>query len=72
MFCITITEIDDAIYLCVASTDQGNKEDDKEPNLEELVPKEYHDFLPLFQKKMAEKLPPHRPIDHKIPLQEGK
>ena len=36
--------------------------------LKELVPEVYHDFLDLFEKKEADKLPPHRPIDHTIPL----
>jgi len=39
--------------------------------LEEYVPKEYHDFLPLFAEALAKTLPPHRSYDHKIPLREG-
>ena len=34
-----------------------------------LVPSQYHDFLPLFTKKGADKLPPHRYVDHEIPLE---
>ena len=34
-----------------------------------LVPSQYHDFLPLFTKKEADKLPPHRYVDHEIPLE---
>jgi len=39
--------------------------------LEEYVPKQYHDFLPLFSEAEAKILPPHRSYDHKIPLSEG-
>ena len=42
-----------------------------EKSLEEVIPKEYHEFLPLFSKVIAETLPPHQPYDHKIKLQEG-
>jgi hypothetical protein len=37
----------------------------------EKLPKEYHEFLDVFSKKEADKLPPHRPYDHKIQLKEG-
>jgi hypothetical protein len=39
--------------------------------LHDLVPKDYHSFLPLFRKANADKLPPHRAHDHKIDLKEG-
>jgi hypothetical protein len=46
--------------------------DFKEKPLEELVPKQYHEFLPLFSKVLADRLPPHRPnIDHEVRLKEG-
>jgi len=32
---------------------------------------EYHEFLPLFKKTIAEVLPPHHSYNHKIPLKEG-
>ena len=35
------------------------------------VPPEYHKYLPLFRKVNADQLPPHRPYDHQIELQEG-
>ena len=35
------------------------------------MPKDYHEYLPLFKKAVAEVLPLHRPYDHKIPLREG-
>lgn len=37
-----------------------------------LVPHEYHEFLPMFSEKKARNLPPHRYVDHEIPLMEGK
>jgi len=39
--------------------------------LKSLIPPEYHSFLPLFYESIANKLPPHRPYDHRIPLKEG-
>src|SRR6202140_4720638 len=35
------------------------------------IPSEYHEFTELFSKREAEKLPPHRPYDHEIPLVPG-
>ena len=44
----------------------------KERPQEEIIPKQYHEFLPLFSKVLADKLPPHRPsIDHEVRLKEG-
>ena len=40
-------------------------------NLKEIVPVDYHEFLPLFDEVIARELPPHRPYDHLIPLKEG-
>jgi hypothetical protein len=33
----------------------------QEKPLEEVISKEYHEFLPLFSKAIAETLPPHDP-----------
>ena len=35
------------------------------------VPKEYHDFADVFSEVKANKLPPHRPYDLKINIEEG-
>jgi len=44
----------------------------KERPLEEIVPEQYHEFLPLFNKVLADPLPPHRPhIDHEVRLNQG-
>jgi hypothetical protein len=46
--------------------------DKPEPELAaRLVPPEYHEFLPLFSTKEARVLPPHRYVDHAIPLLPG-
>ena len=37
-----------------------------------LIPDKYHEFIDLFSEKATEKLPPHQPHDHLIPLLEGK
>lgn len=37
----------------------------------EKLPIEYHEFLDVFSKKQADKLPPHRTYDHMIQLKEG-
>jgi hypothetical protein len=44
----------------------------KEKPLEEVIPQQYHEFLPLFSKVLADRLPLHRPnIDHEVRLREG-
>jgi len=45
----------------------------KERPRQEIVPKQYHEFLPLFDKILADRLPPHRPgIVHSVSLEVGK
>jgi hypothetical protein len=40
--------------------------------LTEIVPEQYLEFLPLFSKVMADRLPPHRPAnDQEISLNNG-
>jgi Reverse transcriptase (RNA-dependent DNA polymerase)/Retroviral aspartyl protease len=40
----------------------------EEETLKRTVPKEYHDLIRVFSKAESDKLPPHRPYDHKIKL----
>jgi hypothetical protein len=40
-------------------------------NILDIIPPEYHKFLPLFSEAKANKLPPHRPYDYRIPRKEG-
>ena len=66
---MTIAEIDRAIArLDGAVVDEGAEE---EVRIRALVPKEYHEFLPLFTEAVHNVLPPHRIYDHSIPLKEG-
>jgi hypothetical protein len=44
------------------------KEDDKKPDIRTIVLPEYYDYLKIFKKANADKLPPHHPSDHTIPL----
>jgi hypothetical protein len=39
--------------------------------VEELVPKTYHDYLSVFQKKESERMPKRKPWDHSIELKPG-
>jgi hypothetical protein len=43
----------------------------KKPAISEIVPPEYHQYLPLFSEAEANKLRPHRPYDHRIPLKDN-
>jgi hypothetical protein len=44
----------------------------KEKPLEEVIPQQYHEFVPLFSKVFVDRLPPHRRnIDHEVRLREG-
>ncbi|SPC63716.1 uncharacterized protein UHOD_11307 [Ustilago sp. UG-2017b] len=40
--------------------------------LSDIIPPEYHQYLDVFSRVEADKLPPHRTYDHPIPLEEGK
>jgi hypothetical protein len=44
---------------------------DNNPNIKAIVPPEYHQYLKIFEKVNADKLPPHHPYDHKTPLEDG-
>ena len=43
----------------------------KEPDIND-IPEEYREFTKVFSKEEADKLPPHREYDHRIPIEEGK
>lgn len=41
-------------------------------DMRKTIPSDYHEYIDLFLKEVADaKLPPHRYIDHEIPLEEG-
>jgi len=67
-FKTTLFELDRALHNY--ENKDNNKPATEENRIKELVPEDYHKFLPLFKKAVAEVLPPHRPYDHKIPLRE--
>jgi len=44
----------------------------KQRSMEEIVPEQYHKFLPVFSKVQTDQLPPYRPgIDHDLRFNEG-
>src|SRR5271170_6204780 len=49
----------------------AEKEGKKEIPVEELVPKDLHDFLDVFNEKQADRFPDSRSWDHKIEIKEG-
>lgn len=65
------------IYAVSVSDIRQYLESDEKSEFEEKqelyrkIPSEYHDLLPLFTKKEADKLPPHRYIDHVIEIEQG-
>ena len=60
------TSITQAVELASMQTDEAPPD----PDLS-TIPPEYHEFADLFSKKEADMLPPHRPYDHRIPLEPG-
>ena len=52
-------------------TQDSERKKTEQEILEEVVPPEYHDFANVFSEGEAKTLPPHRPYDHKIDLEEG-
>ena len=62
----------DSFELCFHSLDiQANSAKLAEASNLSNVPSEYHKFADIFSKTKAETLPPHRPYDLKINLEEG-
>jgi hypothetical protein len=51
--------------------EQAEKPTVKEPDIND-IPEEYREFTKVFSKEEADKLPPHREYDHRIPIEEGK
>jgi hypothetical protein len=60
-YAVTLYEINKAL----------EAKDLQEKPLEEIIPKEYYKFLPLFIKVIAEMLRLHQSYDHKMMLHEG-
>jgi len=55
----------------VATQETSDPDPDPDPDLS-TIPPEYQEFVDLFSKKEADKLPVHRTYDHEIPLEPGK
>ena len=53
------------------TTLETRTQETEEEVIRKHVPKEYHDFLPLFKKALAKGLLPYRLYDYKILLKEG-
>ena len=81
IFTTTVYQIDRLIKeydrerdrLYAASLGHGSryKEESEEDKIKWLLPKEYHDFVPVFKKVVADVRPSHQQYDHKITLKEG-
>jgi transposase InsO family protein len=61
---IPVTETESA---SAAQTSSSGDEEDPMAR----VPPEYHDYADVFSEQEARHLPPHRPYDHKIDLEDG-
>jgi hypothetical protein len=48
-----------------------NRKNIEQGDLKSHVTPEFHEFLPLFVKVVADCMPPHRIYDHRIPLKQG-
>ena len=72
-FRLATEQEDSQVFLLAMSSIQEPIDPAKHPDyLANLVPSQYHDYLPLFTKQGADKLPPHRYVDHEIPLEVDK
>lgn len=60
LFAVTIEQIDDILKVAPA------------PDPVTVLPEEIREFADVFSPKDADKLPPHRPYDHHIQLEDGK
>ena len=56
-----------------SATDLAAVANSKKPELtpEEIVPKDYHEFLDVFDEEKANRFPESRPYDHKIKTKTG-
>ncbi len=71
-FAIIVTEIDRLLKTARNKPEDVNLQElSHEEILKEVkakLPSKYHDYLDVFDRAMADQLPPHRPYDHKIEL----
>ena len=63
---IGINKINVATELPIEENKKKTKKMDKE-----LIPKEYHEYLDVFNEEKAARFPESKPWDHKIEMKEG-
>ena len=66
LFAVSLKFVEDALKR------KTSKPKETPDSLRKMVPSDYHDFLDLFAEAGANKLPPHRYVDHGIELEPGK
>lgn len=63
VFAVSLADVEKALSLKAPKTEQ---------ELRTHIPAQFHDLLPLFMKKEADKLNPHKPgVDHKIKIKDA-
>ena len=72
-FCLATEQEDSQVFFLAMSSIQEPTDPAKHSDYPaNLVHSQYHDFLLLSTKKGADKLPPHRYVDHETPLEADK
>jgi Reverse transcriptase (RNA-dependent DNA polymerase)/RNase H-like domain found in reverse transcriptase len=63
LFSVTLKDVERALQI---------KKNPSAEDIKKKLPADYHEYVDVFSRDLAETLPPHRPgIDHSIPLQTG-
>jgi len=71
IFAMSLYDINKALETPIPNPEDTEQAEPQEyERLKSLIPPEYHSFLPLFCVSIVNKLPPHRPYNHCIPLKE--
>ena len=71
LFSITLSELNkqlSELKNSIQLNEISRMTEDKQKNLRIKVPKEFHDFLNVFDRKAVKVLPPNRTYDHKIEI----
>src|SRR6266567_6825675 len=68
VFSVTMRDIDTATRLGRTHRTLHAAAAKMDKDVKTLVPEHFHDFLHVFEKGKAQKLPPHRSYDHSMPL----
>lgn len=67
----TEATLEDGDTLIAVSWTEEEPDQERKP-IAEVIPDYYHEFMDVFSEETASQLPPHRPFDHRIELEEGK